>query len=87
MGGHHGLGGFFKNILSVVGLGGSQGQQKMVEAKTPEQPIIDSANDQSALDAEQNEKKKRANAQGLNSNLLAGDTSSAGIGRHNLLGD
>lgn len=87
MGGHHGLGGLFKSVLGAIGLGGSNGGQKMVVAETPGQPIIDTANDQTALDAEQNDKKKRANARGLNNNLLAGDTSSSGIGRHNLLGD
>lgn len=81
MGGHGLFGGLFR-ALGLV-----SDAPKMEEAKTPEQTVADTANDQSALESEQNEKKRKANQQGLASNLLAGDTSATGIGRHSLLGD
>lgn len=83
-----GGGGLFKSLFGAVGsLFGLGQKQKVVEAKTPQAPIVDTASDTASLDAAQAQKKKRAMANGMSSNLLAGDTTGTTTATHSLLGD
>lgn len=78
-----GIGDIFSSILSPIMGGGST---EIVEPKTITQPtIIDEGKEETQ--EIQNSRKKRAQAQGFTSNILAGDTASGGTGKKTLLGE
>lgn len=80
-------GGFVGKLLSpITTLFGGGRQQEVQQPKTIQNPtVLD--NGEAALDAQQQEKKKKAQNAGFNSNILAGNTTSGSTSTKTLLGE
>lgn len=76
-----GLGKIFSTILSPI-----FGKQEQAETKVVEAPTK-TDNGEAELMAQEQEKKKKAQAKGMRSNMLAGDSSAGSTGTKSLLGE